>query len=155
MKRLATIFLVIFALATVAQAERFTRTAKGVRSRANKVTCTQVVQVSSQRNILYKSSNLHGGRGRTFLDQDHQCGGARRLTVAGTNKTPFACFGLYACDHPYGCRYYQALCGDGLSNTQFSSRARQNGGSSVAYVACGRKCFAFDSKLSRVGSVRK
>jgi len=118
--------------------------------------CNSISPVASQSNILYKDSNLHGGRGRTFLDQDHRFGGVRRLNVAGTNQKIISCFGLYACDQPYGCRYYQAMCGDGLAKSQLVAKARQNGGSSTVLVGDGSgRCFSFDSGASRVGSVRK
>ena len=39
---------------------------------ARKIKCTSTRDVGRMSNALYKDGNLHGGRGRTFLDQDHQ-----------------------------------------------------------------------------------
>ena len=124
-------------------------------AQAETLTCTSIVDVKTQRNVLYKNENLHGGRGRTFLDQDRQLGGVRRLKVAGLNGTVFSCFGLFRCDSPYGCRYYQATCKDTLSNKQFVTKANENGGN---YVLVGKgkdKCFKVSASASRYGAVRK
>ena len=119
-----------------------------------KVSCRTTLDAARLGNVLFKNENVHGGRGRTFLDQGHRFGGTRRLTVAGTNGTPYACFGLWACDHPYGCRYYQRLCGDGLSNSGFAAGARKNGGSTTALVTNGSGlCIKINAAASRYGSV--
>lgn len=123
---------------------------------ATNLTCKTTIDVGPLRNVLYKNANLHGGRGRTFLDQDHQLKGARTLKVAGTNGKVFSCFGLYRCDNPYGCRYYQAMCGDRLTNRQFAAKARANGGGNEALVGTNSgKCFKINAASSRYGSVRK
>lgn len=158
MKRLATIFLVIFALSTAAQAERFRHLNRGqpARSKAATLKCTTVTDINTLNDILYKSSNLHGGRCGTWLDQDHRLGGSRTLRVAGTNKTIFGCFGLYACDRPYGCRYYQRMCGTCLSKSQIAAKARANGGTTTAYVGNGNgRCYSFNANTDRYGRVRK
>jgi hypothetical protein len=124
-------------------------------AQAETLTCTSIVDVKTQRNVLYKNENLHGGRGRTFLDQDRQLGGTGRLKVAGLNGNVFSCFGLFRCDSPYGCRYYQATCKDTLSNKQFVTKANENGGN---YVLVGKgkgKCFKVSASASRYGAVRK
>lgn len=124
-------------------------------AQAETLTCSSIVDVKTLRNVLYKNENVHGGRGRTFLDQDHQLGGASRLKVAGLNGTVFSCFGLYRCDSPYGCRYYQATCNDTLSNKNFLATAAANGGN---YVLVGKgkgKCFKVSASATRYGAVRK
>ena len=119
------------------------------------ITCDSVTPVSSLSNILFKNSNLHGGRGRTFLDQDRQFKGKRTLWVARLDGKVISCFGLYRCDYPYGCRYYQAMCGDRTSNSSLTRSARK-GGSSIALVGTGKgQCFSIDTSLARDGSVRK
>ena len=119
--------------------------------------CRKILPVSKQNSVLYKNENIHGGRGRTFLDQDHQFKGTPRLLVAGLNRKVFACFGLFACDQPYGCRYYQAMCGDRLSNAAFVKQARKNGTGErkpKALVGDGKgKCFSFNAATSREGAV--
>ena len=120
---------------------------------AETLTCTSVTDVKNLRNVLYKNENLHGGRGRTFLDQDHQLGGAGTLKVAGLNGTVFSCFGLFRCDQPYGCRYYQAMCKDTLSNQKFINKAKELGGDYIL-VGKGRgKCFKVKASASRYGAV--
>ena len=125
-------------------------------AQAETLTCTSITDLKNVRNILYKNENVHGGRGRTFLDQDHQFGGTGRLSVAGLNGTVFSCFGLYRCDQPYGCRYYQATCRDTVSNSNFVRRANQLGGN---YVLVGKptggKCFKVSATAARYGAVRK
>jgi len=145
MKHAVIALICLFAVCDAAQAQR----TKGGRT----LRCRKILQVRNQGNILYKNENVHGGRGRTFLDQDHQFGGTPRLMVAGLNKKVFSCFGLFACDQPYGCRYYQAMCGDRLSNAEFIKRARRNGGKKVL-VGDGRgKCFSFNASTAREGAV--
>jgi hypothetical protein len=124
-------------------------------AQADTLTCASTVDVKSLRNVLYKNQNLHGGRGRTFLDQDRQLGGARRLKVAGLNGKVFSCFGLFKCDSPYGCRYYQAMCKDTLSNKSFAAKANDNGGNYVLVGKGGGKCFKVSASAARYGAVRK
>jgi len=124
-------------------------------AQAETLTCSSIVDVKNLRNILYKNENVHGSRGRTFLDQDRQFGGTRRLKVAGLNGNVFSCFGLYRCDSPFGCRYYQATCSDTLSNANFISKANQNGGNYVLVSKGKGKCFKVSASASRYGAVRK
>ena len=139
-------------LADSAHAVRFQHKA----SKGTKLTCTKIISISTLSNVLYKDANLHGGRGRSLLDQGHRFGGARRLSVAGSNKTIIGCFGLYACDQPYGCRYYQATCGDSASNSQFIAKAKANGGNTTVLVGTGSgTCLSFNATASRQGSVKK
>ena len=125
-------------------------------AQAETLTCTSITDVKNLRNVLYKNENLHGGRGRTFLDQSKQLGGARRLSVAGLDGTVFSCFGLFKCDQPYGCRYYQATCRDTLSNKNFITRANELGGNYVLVgPRKGGKCFKVSASAARYGAVRK
>jgi hypothetical protein len=122
------------------------------------ISCTTVTDINSLPDILYKNENVHGGRGRSWLDQGHHLGGVRKLVVAGLNGVVFGCFGLYRCDNPYGCRYYQAMCGDPLDNSAFIAKAKLNGaGSPYAYVSNGKSgaCYRFKADATRYGSVRK
>ena len=119
------------------------------------LSCSSVTDVSGLGNVLYKNANKHGGRGRSFLDQDHRFGRTRRLLVAGSNGNVIGCFGLWACDRPYGCRYYQAMCGDSTSNQTFAVNAARNGGTRVLVGRGTGRCFSFPANVSRYGSVRK
>jgi|GEM_PF-4621296 len=139
-----------------AYAQRASITTDGVSAQGSTLTCTSVTDIKSIPNILYKNSNVHGGRGRTFLDQGRRLRGVRTLRVAGMNGTIYSCFGLYKCDSPFGCRYYQAMCRDSLSNSQFAARAQANGGTFYALVGAGNgPCFKILTNVSRYGNVRK
>lgn len=139
-----------------AQADRYGHIRRRAAQTGGTLTCTSITDVATLNNVLYKNENKHGGRGRTFLDQDRRFGGTRTLRVAGTNGKIFGCFGLWACDRPFGCRYYQAMCHDSLSNRNFARAAKANGGTFDALVGTGRgKCFKIRADLSRYGSVRK
>ena len=143
-------------LISTAQAESFRHSTQKRLSISSNLTCTSITDVASLRNVLYKNDNVHGGRGRTFLDQDHRLKGTATLKVAGTNGKVFSCFGLYRCDNPFGCRYYQAMCYDRVSNTDFIRLARANGGTKYALVGKDNgPCYKIDTSLSRYGSVRK
>lgn len=119
------------------------------------ITCSSVIDVGGLRNVLYKDQNVHGGRGRTFLDQDRRLHGARTLSIAGQNGKVIGCFGLYRCDWPFGCRYYQAMCHDMSSKTTFMKNAKKNGGITVLVGTGSGTCYSFPANASRYGSVRK
>lgn len=124
-------------------------------AQAETLTCNTTVDVKNAKTILYKNENLHGGRGRTFLDQTRQLGGVRTLKVAGLNGTVFSCFGLFKCDQPYGCRYYQAMCKDTLSNKKFIEKAKELGGDYVLVGKGNGKCYKVQASAARYGAVRK
>lgn len=130
---------------------------KPIPGAGSRISCSSVVDISSLPNVLYKNENLHGSRGRTWLDQGRRSGGVRRLVIAGLDGVVFGCFGLYACDSPYGCRYYQAMCSDPLSNSQFIGAATSHGGGSpYAYVSTGSgTCYKFKADTARYGNIIK
>jgi hypothetical protein len=156
MRYVAMVALAFIALCSSAQAERFRHiTSKAVAS-GSKLQCSSVVDIASLRNVLYKNENVHGGRGRTFLDQGRRLKGTRTLRVAAMDGTIYSCFGLYRCDSPFGCRYYQAMCGDSVSNSNFAKKAKQLGGSYYALVGTGRgTCYKILTTTSRYGNVIK
>ncbi len=129
--------------------------AQAAAKRNKTLKCRKIVPLKKQRSVLYKDNNIHGGRGRTFIDQDRQLGGPSRLYVAGLNKRIFSCFGLWSCAGGWGCRYYQATCGDRLSNKDFIRKAKRNSnGRPKALVGAGKgKCFLMTATASREGNV--
>jgi len=117
--------------------------------------CSKTIDMGGVPNMLFKNSNVHGGRGRSLLDQGHSFGGTRTLRVLGANNKQIGCFGLWACDHPFGCRYYQAMCHDSLSNSAFLSAARKNGGTTVYVTNGSGRCYSFPASSARYGHVFK
>lgn len=156
MRYVAVIALTLIALCGSAQAERYGHLTSKTYALGSKLTCSSVVDVASLRNVLYKNENVHGGRGRTFLDQGRRLKGVRTLKVAAMDGTIYSCFGLYRCDSPFGCRYYQAMCGDSVSNSQFSKKAKQLGNSYYALVGTGSgTCYKILTTTNRYGNVIK
>jgi hypothetical protein len=156
MRYVAVIAVALLALCGSAHAERFRHLSGKSNAMGTTLQCTSVTDVGTLRNVLYKNENVHGGRGRTFLDQGHRFRGVRTLKIAAMNGTVYACFGLYRCDSPFGCRYYQAMCGDSVSNSQFARKAQQLGGSYYALVGTGNgACYKILTTVSRYGSVYK
>jgi hypothetical protein len=148
--------VVALVIAGTAHAERFGHIQRRAAGVGGNLSCSSITDISTLPNVLYKNENVHGGRGRTFLDQGHRFGGTRTLKVAGTNGKVYACFGLWACDQPFGCRYYQAMCHDSVSNRNFPKLAKANGGTYYALVGTGRgKCLKFRTDLTRYGNIRK
>jgi hypothetical protein len=89
-------------------------------------TCSSmpIVSIDSLRWVLYKPSNLHGGRGPTFLVQNPtERTGKRRIRILDINCRQIATFGLYRTDHPYGSRYYQKSGGSGYNARKLKSLA--------------------------------
>ena len=137
-------------------------------AKTRRLKCRKIISLSKLPNLLYKNSNVHGGRGRTLIDSSGRLGRVGTLWVAkvqpgtlqadGTKSKPtypvFSCFGLWACDEPYGCRYYQAMCGDGLSNSSFAAKAKTKAGK-LAIVGNGRSktCYSFPADASRFGNI--
>ena len=152
MRFVLLLFVSLFVISAPVSAERYQRPVTSLA--VAKLKCKTTLDAARLGNVLYKNQNIHGGRGRTFLDQGHRFYGARTLRVAGTNGTIFGCFGLFRCDSPYGCRYYQAMCHDGLSNSAFAATARRNGGTTMALVSNGGGlCIKINAASARYGSV--
>lgn len=132
--------------------------------------CKKVIDIRTLPNVLYKDSNIHGGRGRTWIDSEGRLGRARLLTIAKivkgkknkktgkrtrTKYVKVGCFGLFACDAPYGCRYYQAMCKDPISNSELERRTNTRGTNNMAVVGNGngQTCYSFDASASRYGNI--
>jgi hypothetical protein len=146
----AVLLLLLITIVGVAQAERRTRKAP-----AKALSCSSVTDIGKLRNVLFKNANVHGQRGRTFLDQGHRFGGKRTLPVINAKGTQVGCFGLYRCDFPFGCRYYQAMCGDPSGNGAFARKVKAGGGNTAYIVGPGNVCLSFPATAARYGSVKK
>jgi len=104
-------------LAITAGALLCTSTAFAATTKAE--TCSKIVSIGSLRYVLYKPSNLHGGRGPTFLVQNpSERTGKRKLLIKDKNCKTISSFGLYATDQPYGARYYTGVPGGKYHNAQ-------------------------------------
>lgn len=115
--------------------------------------CSRVVDISSLRNVLYKPSNVHGGRGMTMLFQNKaEKTGKRKIQMRNCACTKtVGNFGLYADDYPYGERFYQQTGGSG---NQVSEIIRKLGG--VCMLVEGRgKWIKVANINNRSGSISK
>src|SRR6185312_2375058 len=95
---------------------------------ARQASCTHVVNISKARGVLYKDDNVHGGRGLTALYQNpSERTGTKRVqlrTVKGCQL--IGTLGLFACDQPYGCRYYAAY-GSNPTKAEILKKTRKDG----------------------------
>jgi hypothetical protein len=113
--------------------------------------CPNIVSINSLRYILYKPSNLHGGRGMTFLVQNPQeRPGKSRIEMRSLACKNVGFFGLFKTDYPYGARYYQQTGGSG-NNTGVI--LRKLGGSKSILVEGRGKWIRIDNINFRQGSV--
>lgn len=105
--------------------------------------------------VLYKPSNLHGGRGPSFLVQNV----AERTNKQVIEVRDAACnligtLGLFATDQPYGSRYYSKSGGSGFEDDQLYALARQVGSSNILIEGVNKWIRVKDPR-AREGSVRK
>lgn len=118
--------------------------------------CGTRVSISSLSGVLYKTDNLHGGRGATMLFQNaRERPGKRKLAVYDKNCKALGSFGLYKTDKPYGARYYTRTGGSGQSGSQFRSAALRSSGSPTILVEGRGKLIIVNDAGSRQGSVNK
>jgi len=124
----------------------FTPTAKATN-------CSNVVSISSLKGVLYKPSNLHGGRGPTFLVQNpFERTNKQSVLIKDKSCKTISAFGLYATDFPYGARYYQrARGGKGHSDKKLRSLSQN---SFILVEGRNGKWIKINNPTRRQGSVR-
>lgn len=94
--------------------------------------CSKRISIDSIIGVLYKSENLHGARGPTWLVQNpHYRTNKRKIQIRDIKCNLISSFGLYATDFPYGARYYQKSGGSKHSAKQLKSLARRAGSSAI------------------------
>ncbi len=110
--------------------------------------CGLTLSIDKVSWVLYKPSNLHGGRGPTFLVQDPaERTGKRRLQIKDINCKTISYFGLYATDRPYGARYYQASGGSRHTAQQLYRLATKAGSSTILVEGKGKWVAVNDPRL--------
>ncbi len=119
--------------------------------------CDNIVPIDSipGGGVLYKSENIHGGRGPTFLVQNvSERTNKQVIEVRNARCELIGTFGLFRTDQPYGSRYYSRTGGTGFSDTDILNIARQAGSDAILVEGLG-KWVRVRNPLNREGSVRK
>ena len=105
--------------------------------------------------VLYKSSNLHGGRGPTFLVQNAaERTGKQVIEIRDARCQVIGSFGLFATDQPYGARYYTRSGGSGIDSNGLLAAASLVGSTNIL-VEGKDKWIRVKNPQDREGSVRK
>lgn len=105
--------------------------------------------------VLYKSSNLHGGRGPTFLVQNAgERTGKQVIEIRNARCEWIGSFGLYATDQPYGARYYTRSGGSAIDSNGLLAEASKVGSNNIL-VEGKDKWIRVKNPQNRDGSVRK
>ena len=127
--------------------------------------CGTVLDLTNNYNTLYKPSNVHGGRGPSWISGCQSNAKAYRPNVSKFSiysalGVKIGTFKRYDPGHrPYGARFYTGLPGGSPStSTSLRSRARaQGGGSSNIYLqvktANGGTCFKINTPTTRQGAI--
>ena len=106
--------------------------------------------------VLYKSDNIHGGRGATFLVQNvSQRTGKEVLEVRNARCETIGALGLYATDFPYGARYYARTGGSGQSGADFLAQAVLVGSTNILIEGIGGTWIMVHNPTERDGSINK
>ena len=106
--------------------------------------------------VLYKPSNLHGGRGPSFLVQNSsQRTNKKVLEIRNARCEPIATIGLYRTDQPYGSRYYMRSGGTGQDDTELLRIANLVGSNTILVEGINGTWIRVRNPTIREGSVRK
>jgi len=106
-------------------------------------------------SVLYKSSNIHGGRGPTFLVQNEaERTGKQVIEIRNARCEVIGSFGLYATDQPYGARYYTRSGGSGIDSDGLYAAATAVGSTNIL-VEGKDKWIRVTDPHNRDGSIRK
>ena len=124
---------------------------------ADSVCAGKVVPINqiSGGGVLYKSENIHGGRGPTFIVQNEaERTGKQVIEIRNARCEVIGSFGLFATDQPYGARYYSRTGGSGHESQQLLDLAKQVGSTNIL-VEGKDKWIRVRTPMERDGSVRK
>ena len=113
------------------------------------------INAISGGGVLYKASNVHGGRGPTFLVQNvAERTGKKVIEIRNARCEVIGSFGLYATDQPYGARYYTGSGGSGINSDGLYAAATAVGSTNIL-VEGKDKWIRVRNPQNRDGSVRK
>lgn len=106
--------------------------------------------------VLYKASNIHGGRGPSFLVQNvGQRTNKKTLEIRNARCEVIAAIGLYATDQPYGSRYYMRSGGTGQDADELLRLANLVGSDNILIEGVNGTWIRVRNPENREGSVRK
>jgi|GEM_PF-5633860 len=120
--------------------------------------CSNVVSIGQipGGGVLYKPSNLHGGRGPSFLVQNvRQRTHKSVLQIRNVNCELIAKIGLYATDQPYGSRYYMRSGGTGQDAGELRRLANRAGSNNILIEGVNGTWIRVQNPENREGSVSK
>ena len=116
----------------------------------------RVVSIESLGRVLYKPSNLHGGRGPSFLVQNEaERTNKKVLKIRNARCEPIASIGLYATDQPFGSRYYMRSGGSGEDADALYALATKVGSPNILIEGVGGKWIRIQDPRLREGAVQK
>ena len=106
--------------------------------------------------VLYKSENIHGGRGPTFLVQNvSQRTNKQVIEVRNARCEVVGTLGLFKTDQPYGSRYYSRTGGSGQDGQQLLDTASLVGSTNVLIEGVNGTWIRVKNPTLREGNVAK
>ncbi len=166
MKNIITIGISVLSLASVVLADEPILNASEVNARlawTDTVCAGKVVSIDALNNnvgaeggVLYKSENIHGGRGPSFLVQKvSERTNKKTIEVRNARCEVIGALGLFATDQPYGSRYYSRSGGTGQEGTEYLAIARQVGSNNILIEGVNGKWILVHNPTERDGNIRK
>lgn len=123
---------------------------------AQTVCAGKVVPIMSLTEVLYKPSNLHGGRGPSFLVQNvGERTNKQVLEIRNARCEVIATIGLFRTDQPYGSRYYMRSGGTGQDADELLRLASLVGSSNILIEGVNGKWIRIRNPNEREGTIRK
>lgn len=123
---------------------------------AQTVCAGKVVPIMSLTEVLYKPSNLHGGRGPSFLVQNPaERTNKQVLEIRNARCEVIATIGLFRTDQPYGSRYYMRSGGSGQDGDELFRLASLVGSSNILIEGVNGKWIRIKNPNEREGTIRK
>jgi hypothetical protein len=110
----------------------------------------------SLTEVLYKPSNLHGGRGPSFLVQNvAERTNKQVLEIRNARCEVIATIGLFRTDQPYGSRYYMRSGGSGQDADELLRLASLVGSTNILIEGVNGKWIRIKNPNEREGTIRK
>jgi len=130
---------------------------------ASSVCAGKVVSIDALNNnlaaeggVLYKSENIHGGRGPSFLVQKvSERTNKQTVEVRNARCEVIGALGLFATDRPYGSRYYSRSGGSGQDAVDFLNQANLVGSNNILIEGVNGKWIRVARPDGRHGNIRK